>query len=120
MTILPPPQFDYPPTIPVIEHVMSYADVQAICISQAEIGANAFLVPVLKKNGVNGCASIYNGRCFIWRIKDDEVARHERAHCNGWPSDHSDHPVARVVPRVTLEKTTGGVVKPWPGEKSNE
>ena len=31
-----------------------------------------------------GCAHTVAGRCFIIRIDDPGVARHELAHCNGW------------------------------------
>jgi hypothetical protein len=33
---------------------------------------------------IRGCARIAAGRCFITRIDDPGVARHELAHCNGW------------------------------------
>jgi hypothetical protein len=31
-----------------------------------------------------GCAQRIVGRCFIIRVDDPGVARHELAHCNGW------------------------------------
>jgi hypothetical protein len=33
---------------------------------------------------IRGCAHGTAGRCFIIRIDDSAVARHELAHCNGW------------------------------------
>jgi hypothetical protein len=33
---------------------------------------------------IRGCAHSTAGRCFIIRIDDPAVARHELAHCNGW------------------------------------
>jgi hypothetical protein len=33
---------------------------------------------------IRGCAHGAAGRCFIVRIADSGVARHELAHCNGW------------------------------------
>ncbi len=33
---------------------------------------------------LHGCAHYAAGRCFIVRIDDPGVARHELAHCNGW------------------------------------
>jgi hypothetical protein len=33
---------------------------------------------------VRGCAHFAAGRCFIIRVDDPGVARHELAHCNGW------------------------------------
>jgi hypothetical protein len=35
-----------------------------------------------------GCTHTVAGRCLITRIDDPSVARHELAHCNGWPPDH--------------------------------
>ena len=37
---------------------------------------------------IRGCAHRVAGRCLIIRIDDPGVARHELAHCNGWPPDH--------------------------------
>jgi hypothetical protein len=37
---------------------------------------------------LHGCAHSAAGRCFIVRIDDPGVARHELAHCNGWPPGH--------------------------------
>jgi hypothetical protein len=36
---------------------------------------------------LRGCAHGTVGRCFIIRIDDPGVARHELAHCNGWRHD---------------------------------
>jgi hypothetical protein len=33
---------------------------------------------------IRGCAHSAAARCFIIRIDDPGVARHEVAHCNGW------------------------------------
>jgi hypothetical protein len=33
---------------------------------------------------LHGCAHFAAGRCFVIRIDDPGVARHELAHCNGW------------------------------------
>jgi hypothetical protein len=35
-------------------------------------------------NIIRGCAHQVAGRCFIIRVDDPGVARHELAHCNGW------------------------------------
>jgi hypothetical protein len=35
-----------------------------------------------------GCAHKVAGRCLITRVDDPGVARHEAAHCAGWPADH--------------------------------
>jgi hypothetical protein len=33
---------------------------------------------------IRGCTHLAAGRCFITRVDDPGVARHELAHCNGW------------------------------------
>lgn len=82
MTLIPPPQYDFPPTIPVIERIMGWDEVSAFC---APLAGRA-LIP---GEHINGCSSIAsNGVCYIWRLDDRFVARHERAHCNGWPGNH--------------------------------
>jgi hypothetical protein len=50
------------------------------------------------KSTAIACAFAHRGKCFIFTIDPIEMAytsytweqvmRHERAHCNGWPSDH--------------------------------
>jgi hypothetical protein len=44
----------------------------------------AFGKPPAAGNVYRGCAHGAVGRCFITRIDDPGVARHELAHCNGW------------------------------------
>jgi hypothetical protein len=48
---------------------------------------------------IHGCAYriVQPGRCFIIRIDDPGVARHELAHCNGWPPDHPTTPAATTA-----------------------
>ncbi len=76
MTLLPPPQYDVPPPMPVIEHVLTHAEV------------NALYNQAYGPGQVNGFAFSRSGTCVIIRIDDPMVARHERAHCAGWPADH--------------------------------
>jgi len=76
MTLLPPPQYDVPPPISVIETVMTAAEVNYWCNKAAGYGR------------WNGCAVTRNGNCYIVRVDMADVARHERAHCAGWPADH--------------------------------
>lgn len=85
--MLPPPQYDHPPVIPVIEKVISYKAMQTCAGSAA---------PRLEPGWWwNGCSQVVeiNGRptCLIWllRADDEAVRRHERAHCNGWGRDHA-------------------------------
>src|SRR5262249_15557755 len=56
-------------------------DVNRRCLA---VGASP---PALGKV-IRGCAHRAAGRCLIIRIDDPGVARHELAHCNGWPPDH--------------------------------
>lgn len=75
--LLPPPQYDFPPTIPVLEHVLSPQEVQKLCGKM--LGPGIWY----------GCAwLIKDSICVVIRIKDSDVARHENGHCNGWPPDH--------------------------------
>jgi len=76
---MPPPEYDHLPSIQVIEQVMTSDRVNAQCHT----------LPGLKANlTYTGCISgrLLDGKvvCYVWRIDDASVARHERAHCNGW------------------------------------
>ncbi len=77
MTLLPPPQYDVPPPMPVIEYVLAGRDVTNFC-SRA----------LLEEGPWRGCSFFSGGNCYIVRIDMPDVARHERAHCAGWPADH--------------------------------
>jgi hypothetical protein len=79
--MLPPTQYDHPPSIPVIDKVMSRDEVTALCSAKA----HRALAP---GEWFNGCSAIIAGKCYIWRIDDAAVFRHERAHCAGWPYNH--------------------------------
>ena len=89
-TLLPPQQYDHVPSVPVIEQVLSASEVQRICaLGGWEVtGQNWQGAPFL------GCQVFIvrksDGKrfCSIVRIDDAAVARHERAHCNGWGWDH--------------------------------
>jgi hypothetical protein len=95
MTLLPPPQYDVPPSIPVIEYVVSATEIEK---------AQRFCGHVLPGYVPFGCSQVAvidgHKRCYVWLMKSDErhvwttptldeVRRHEHAHCNGWPTDHS-------------------------------
>ena len=95
--LMPPPDYDYPPVIPVIEHVLSWEEIQRRCNI-------VFGTQQLRR----GCSLRWPDRCEIWlsqvgfvpkpvginrdlRITEKvqaAVRRHEIAHCNGWPSGH--------------------------------
>ena len=145
MTMLPPPQYDVPPSIPVIEHVMTYGQLQSWC---------DFLVKLEPGRFFRGCQMFEfrtTGKiCLIWYLKDDAAAhRHELAHCNGWPKDHPDHyvvppkpvfavnaapvsrpydpdmwaratPLAPVITDTVFRAIRGPSLAPWPTTRSDE
>jgi hypothetical protein len=99
MTLLPPPQYDVPPPMPVIEQVLPWSEVQRICHagqmrrSPGALEARAdFIFHGCSLTGVvwDGAAQRFvNGKgCLIVRIDDETARRHELGHCNGWPADH--------------------------------
>jgi len=72
----PPARYDHPYDGPVVEQVLSLAQVREIC------GYENW-----------GCAWITAGTCYRVLLSDGPVSvsflrRHETAHCNGWPGDH--------------------------------
>lgn len=86
ISLLPPPQYDVTPPLPVVEKVLSLADLQKMC---HEVYPNEVL-----GHGQywRGCARfmVFNEKkwCVVWRIDDERVRRHELGHCAGWPADH--------------------------------
>src|SRR5216684_2677957 len=70
MTLLPPPQYDVPPTVPVIQHIVSKAEVAKYCADRL------------------ACSFALKDRCIVYLPKGsaifDILRRHELAHCNGW------------------------------------
>jgi hypothetical protein len=80
-TILPPPKYDVPPPMPVIEHVLSHDEVQRIC--------NAKTGMVLSPPQFwAGCTNYNATACHVWYTGDAATLRHEKAHCAGWPNSH--------------------------------
>jgi hypothetical protein len=77
MTMIPPAQYEHPPSIPVVERVMSWDDVSKLCANLT----GRILIP---GEHIHGCAVVSGGVCYIWRLDDAFVRRHEVAHCNGW------------------------------------
>jgi hypothetical protein len=84
MTMLPPPQFDHPPSIPVIEQVLTADRVDAICQARHALGMDGPAPPSGYR--FSGCAHVTARSCEVWRIDDGTVRRHELGHCNGWPA----------------------------------
>jgi hypothetical protein len=82
--LLPPSQYDHPPTIPVVERIVQWDELQKLC--HTVIVREKFSTAT--GHGAWGCAGIVGGKCYVFRLDMPDVARHELAHCNGWPSDH--------------------------------
>jgi hypothetical protein len=76
---LPPVQYDFQPNIPVIEKIVTFDEVQKYCTGALILVPGQYFV---------GCSKVIDGKCYIVRVDDAVVARHERAHCNGWPQSH--------------------------------
>lgn len=83
---LPPPQFDHAYAGPVIEQVMTAAEVSQYCRGDFTVACMLFppsfigdkCYIVLPKVGPGGVAQSYQ----------DVLRRHEVGHCNGWTSKH--------------------------------
>lgn len=93
MTLIPPPQYDVPPAVPVIERVLPYDEAWRICSGGIEAADRPGWGEPRRIKGYDpGCAWLapYYGkvRCYIVRVDSETVRRHELAHCNGWPKDH--------------------------------
>lgn len=81
-TLLPPPQYDVPPPMPVIEHVIGWDEVQKLC--------GELVGQILAPRGQwwYGCSHREPKFCIVWYTGDAATLRHERAHCAGWPASH--------------------------------
>jgi hypothetical protein len=82
--LMPPAQYERPPKIPVIERVVPWNELQQFC----RAGIEAQKVRTATGYGVWGCSVVKDDKCYIARIDNPGVRRHELAHCNGWPKDH--------------------------------
>jgi hypothetical protein len=82
--LMPPAQYDHTPQIPVIERVVPWNELQRFC--RGYIEANK--VRTTTGYGLWGCSGVVNGKCYLFRIDNPDVRRHELAHCNGWAKDH--------------------------------
>jgi len=115
MTMLPPPQFDHPPEIPVIEHVLSVKEVKEvtkICVER--LGSP----PPPPHGSWWGCARRqYEGSqlvCIVYRIDDARVRRHEYGHCNGWGPDHPTAKQLANRPATPFPRDASGPPPPDP------
>jgi hypothetical protein len=84
MMLLPPAQYDHPPSMPVIERVLPWNELQRIC--RGVIEREKFNTAT--GYGAWGCSVVKDGKCYVARIDVPGVRRHELAHCNGWPKNH--------------------------------
>jgi len=90
MSILPPPQYDFPPPMPVYERVLPWERVYDLCI---DLGVTSWPAKSqLKNHPPLGCSiREKDGVCSVWIAdvaQQETVRRHEYAHCNGWPNNH--------------------------------
>jgi hypothetical protein len=87
----PPAIYDVEYTKPVVKVTLPLDRVQEVC--------GGLGVTVARKGQVIfGCSVRRDDACFVvvpiidsYRIEkqdQERIWRHERAHCNGWPSDH--------------------------------
>jgi hypothetical protein len=92
----PPARYDHPhPSLRILER--DYYDVDPIC--RVMFPRTRFPLAT-DTHRILGCAGIGDGHRQCWIIvprsgegfvseeRRAEIIRHERAHCNGWPSDH--------------------------------
>src|SRR6266436_5192659 len=86
--LMPPAQYDHPPKIPVIEHVLTSDRVDRACQANHALGPDGRAAPPGYR--FYGCSHVTAKSCEVWRIDDATVRRHEIAHCAGWPADHPD------------------------------
>lgn len=86
LILLPPAQYDHEPTIPVIEQILSWEDVQRVCHAQERFAE--LKRPLSAGSGMLGCSLVKDGKCYIVYTGALNVRRHEIAHCNGWPGNH--------------------------------
>ena len=91
---MPPPKWDHPFSGKMIEHLVPYGKAAALCRELNPEGDHPNMVSGRK---LYGCAFWRGETCEIVYSYDptgldkrmaSNVFRHERAHCNGWPSDH--------------------------------
>src|ERR1700730_6918870 len=83
-TLLPPPQYDHPPQIPVIEKVVPWNELQRLC----RVAIERDKIHTATGYGVWGCAVVKDSKCYVARIDNPGVRRDELAHCAGCPKDH--------------------------------
>lgn len=86
MIALPPAIYDHPYAGPVIETIMSLAEIREFCDATDALACVPF-------------PPNFNGdKCFVYlpsigaggvtQREQDLLRRHETGHCNGWPVDH--------------------------------
>ncbi len=96
--VKPPERFDHEhPSLRIVEQ--NYFDVDGAC--RAMFPSVAFPAAT-DTHRVTGCAKVSDGANPCWIVVPRrgegviseayraKIIRHERAHCNGWPSDHPE------------------------------
>ncbi len=75
--LMPPPQYDYPPRIPV--QVIEERDINRTCRDLGGYRGDGFIA---------ACSMLFPKRCVIFwprgKAHRGNLWRHERAHCNSW------------------------------------
>src|SRR6266853_6832668 len=102
-TTLPPAIYDHQPTMTVIEYVLTSTEANKVCIRvmSGEAGQGRVW---------RGCARPGKVICYVWRIDDPKVKRHELAHCSGWSNNHeteaelkTKESIKKPVPKIPLD-----------------
>jgi len=107
--LIPPPQYDVVPPVPMIEQVLSQEEIQKVCMALypgVKLEPGEFIRGCTQRRVMMDVGELRNPVqnqgpwppsaapfrfitvCKVWRIDDELVRRHENAHCNLWPADH--------------------------------
>lgn len=132
---LPPPQYDHPPEIPVVEHILSFEEVTEFCGPHAFGACMTFAIDAAGKkvchiwiSRVGDFVLKKDRRWFLttseWRLPrgtpgvvrpehQEMERRHELAHCNGWPANHPTN-VEQTLPPLPRPKPPVAAITPPP------
>lgn len=81
--LIPPPKYDYEPTVPYIVIYKETNDAMTKACKEPLLDACAFT-----DLGIRHSCIIYARHAYADGADPVHVLRHEKAHCNGWPADH--------------------------------
>jgi hypothetical protein len=85
--VLPPPEYDHPYTGKLtIERTSSQSELRQTC----PYSPFPFLLGCARRTAEGGCYILMADDEFIAKFgyTTEQVFRHERAHCLGWPAHH--------------------------------